>query len=260
MKKVSRLGAILFFVAIFMFGTHGYDAKAAVRWEKLELKKGMIGKITVVNDTELYRWTAPDKLTVIGKLKKGQEYRVYSSKTIKGSVFYGVGGGTYVKKTANIRYTPLSKEQFISLVKQALKGHYVIVDDGQYIPFVIEKQKGNRLFGWYLYNGEGSLPIEGELSGNVVTLRVYFEDDYTHILDSISYLQEYKVPKEEIEEIAEQLVNNDDYYMQFQFTIADSPTEFSGQFRFVDLYLDDRYDVVSTELGEPFAIQVKKLD
>lgn len=258
MKTMYRFTAILFFAGVVMFGWRAHDAQAAVLWGKLALKKGMIGKIAVVHDTELYHGTVPDKLQVIGKLKKGNEYRVYSRKTIKGAVFYGLGGGNYVKNTANIQYVPLSKEQFISLVKQSIKGQYVIVANGQYVPFVIEKQKGNRLFGWYLYKGEGSLPIEGEMNGNVVTLRVYFDDDVAHILDSISYLKEYKVPQAEIEEIAQQLVNNDDYYMQFQFTIADNPDQFSGQFRLMDLYLNDRYDVVKTELGEPFAIQVKK--
>jgi hypothetical protein len=260
MKKFFTLSVAFVVAIVVFFNFNGHAAEAKVLWGKLELKKGMIGKIVVVKDTELYKWEQPNKLKVIRKLKKGQEYRVYSSKTIQGSLFYGIGGGAYVKKTANVQYVALSPQQFALLIKQALKGDYTISSGREKVPFVINQQKGNDISGWYFYDENDPLPLEGTIAGNVVTVRVYFDDHYNDILNSVSYLQKYKVPKAEIEEVAQQLMNNDDYYMEFQFTIANDPSQFKGQFRFPDLLLDNRYDVTGTELSEPFAIQVKKLD
>lgn len=259
MRKWLTSVAIMFVVAAGVFSWGGRVAEAKVLWGNMELKKGTIGKVVVVKNTELYQWKQ-NKMNVVRILKKGQQYRVYSSKTVQGALFYGVGSGMYVQKTTNIQYVPLSAEQFTSLVKQALKGEYELVSGKERVSFVIEKQDGNELSGWYFYMDNDPLPVEGTVDGNVVTLRAYFDDRYDQILNSISYLQQYNVPQAEIEKVAEQLVNNDDYYMQFQFTIANDLEQFQGQFRFTDLLLDGRYDVTGTELSAPFSVQVKKID
>lgn len=259
MKKWMAGFIMAFAVALSVFGWNGQTAEAKVLWGNLELKKGTIGKVIVAKNTELYQWKQ-NKLSVVRILKKGYQYRVYSTKNVQGVMFYGVGGGLYVKKTANVQYVPLSPQQFAMLVKQALKGEYELVSGKERVSFVIEKQDGNELTGWYFYDEKDPLPLEGTIDGNVVTLQAYFDDRYDQILNSISYLQQYNVPQAEIEEVAKQLVNNDDYYMQFQFTIANDPEQFQGQFRFTDLLLDGRYDVTGTGLSDPFSIQVKKLD
>ncbi|KXG08423.1 hypothetical protein AT864_03119 [Anoxybacillus sp. P3H1B] len=246
-------------VIICFFSLSGQHTEAKVLWGGLELKKGTIGKVIVVKETPLYEYKQ-DRLTMLRTLKKGQQYRVYSSKKIQGTLFYSLGGNAYVRKSDHIQYVSLSAEQFALLVKQSLKGEYKLVSGNQQVTFFIETQKGNHLFGWYFYAEDDPLPLDGTIEGNVVTLRAYFDDRYDQILDSISYLEQYKVPKDELEDIGLQLVNNDDYYMQLQFTIANDPNSFNGQFRFVNLLLNGRYDVVDTELGDPFPIKVKKMD
>ncbi|MCL6584996.1 MAG: SLAP domain-containing protein [Anoxybacillus sp.] len=258
MKK-WLIGFIMAFVMLSTFGWQIDIAEAKVQWGNMELKKGMVGKVIIVKNTPLYQWKQ-NKMQVVRLLKKGQQYRVYSTKTIKGVLFYGVGSGLYVQKTANVRYTPLSAEQFSSLVKRALKGEYEIAIGQARVRFAIEKQDGNELKGVYFYNGNSLLPLEGTVDGNVVTLRVYFDDHYEQILHSVSYLQQYNVPQAEMEEVAKQLMNNDDYYMQVQFTIKNDPEQFDGQFRLPDLFIDDRYDVTGVVLSDPFSVQVKKLD
>ncbi|WP_051530000.1 SLAP domain-containing protein [Anoxybacteroides tepidamans] len=258
-KKWLTCLVIAFIVAVGSFGQSGQTAEAKTLWGNLELKKGMIGKIVIVKDAPLYEWKQ-NKMNAVRTLKKGQQYRVYSSKIVQGSLFYSLGGGLYVKKAANVQYVPLSPEQFTLLIKQSLKGDYELVSGKEHVSFFIEKQRGNELSGWYFFTENDPLPVEGTIDGNVVTLRVYFDDYYDQILETISYLEQYKVPKSEIEDIAEQLVNNDDYYIQFQFTVANDPSNFKGELRFVGLLLDDRYDVVGTELGNPFPVQIEKLD
>ncbi|HZG59599.1 MAG TPA: hypothetical protein VEY68_03805 [Anoxybacillus sp.] len=256
MKTFFKFSTIFVMVFVFLFVGGGESAEAKVMWGKVELKKGMIGKITVVKDTDLYSLQKNNQLKVLRKLKKGQEYRVYSFKNIYGGL-YSVGGA-YVKKTASIKYEPLSKETFSLLIKRSLTGSYEIVSsDGERVQFLITYQKGNKLAGWYFYDPNEPLAMEGEVIGSQVVLRVYFDNNDEQILDSISYLN---IPKAELEEIAAQLVDNDDYYLEFHFTIADDPNEFAGQFIFVDLLLDDRYDVHGTVRTKPEAIQVKRID
>jgi hypothetical protein len=256
MNQFFKFSTILVMLFVFLFGGGGESAEAKVMWGKVELKKGMIGKITVVKDTDLYNLNKNNQLTVIRKLKKGQEYRVYSFKNIYGGL-YNVGGA-YVKKTSSIKYEALSKETFSLLIKQSLTGSYEIVSpDGERVQFMITYQKGNKLAGWYFYDPSEPLAMEGEVIGSQAVLRVYFDDYYEQILDSISYLD---IPKAELEEIAAQLIDNDDYYMEFNFTIADDPNKFAGQFIFVDLLLDKRYDVGGTVRSKPEAIQVKRVD
>jgi hypothetical protein len=259
MNQFFKFSAIFVMLFVFLFAGGGESAEAKVMWGKIELKKGMIGKITVVKDTDLYSLTKNNQLKVIRQLKKGQEYRVYGFKNIYGGL-YSVGGA-YVKKTSSIKYEALSKETFSLLIKRSLTGSYEIVSSGgEHVRFMIAYQKGNKLAGWYFYDEEKPLAMEGEIIGNQAVLRVYFDDQYDLILDSISYLERYNIPKAKIEEIAEQLMNNDDYYMEFNFTIADDPNEFAGQFIFVDLLIDDRYDVRGTVRTEPETIQVKRID
>ncbi|ANB60509.1 SLAP domain-containing protein [Anoxybacteroides amylolyticum] len=259
MKKWMAGFIMAFAVALSVFGWNGQTTEAKVLWGNLELKKGTIGKIIIVRNTTLYQWKQ-NKMQAVRALKKGQQYRVYSTKTIEGALFYGVGSGLYVSKNANVQYVALSSQQFTALVKQALKGEYELVSGKEKVSFVIEKQEGNELTGWYFYDEKDPLPLEGTIDGNVVTLRAYFDDRYAQILNSVSYLQQYNVPQAEIEEVAKQLMNNDDYYMQFQFTIKNDPEQFAGQFRLPDLFIDDRYDVTGVVLSDPFSVQVKKLD
>jgi hypothetical protein len=108
---ISRIKPIIYaFVLIlgFSFLSPAVDnAEAKVIWGKIELKQGMIGKVTILKDTDLYRITG-NKLYVVRKAKKGQEFGVYSYKKNFGGL-YGLGGGIYVKKSSSINMRHLQK-------------------------------------------------------------------------------------------------------------------------------------------------------
>jgi hypothetical protein len=115
----SRIKPIIYaFVLILGFGflSPVVDrAEAKVIWGKIELKQGMIGKVTILKDTNLYSITG-NKLYVVRKAKKGQEFGVYSYKKDFGGL-YGLGGGIYVKKSSSIKYETPSKAK-LEQVKQ----------------------------------------------------------------------------------------------------------------------------------------------
>ncbi|WMJ16493.1 Ig-like domain-containing protein [Geobacillus proteiniphilus] len=92
------------------------NVEAKVIWGKIELKQGMIGKVTILKDTDLYRIIG-NKLHVVRKAKKGQEFGVYSYKKDFGGL-YGLGGGIYVKKSSSIKYETPSKAKLAQVKKE----------------------------------------------------------------------------------------------------------------------------------------------
>ena len=87
-----------------------------VMWGKTELKLGQIGKVTVISDTNLVKMDSSGSLTTVRTLKKGEEYRVYNYKSNNGGL-YGVGGGSYIQKSTNIKYETPSKSK-LALLRQ----------------------------------------------------------------------------------------------------------------------------------------------
>jgi hypothetical protein len=75
-------------------------------WGKVEIKKGVIGKLTVDKPVTLFTKDKKGKLLKNKTLGKGAEIAVYSydSKT----TYYKVEGG-FVKKSSSIKYLPLPK-------------------------------------------------------------------------------------------------------------------------------------------------------
>lgn len=115
---ISRIKPIIYVFVLalgFSFLSPLVDkAEAKVIWGKIELKQGMIGKVTILKDTDLYRLTN-NKLYVVRKAKKGQEFGVYSYKKDFGGL-YGLGGGIYVKKSSSVKYETPSKQKLQQLV------------------------------------------------------------------------------------------------------------------------------------------------
>ncbi|OMF61561.1 hypothetical protein BK139_06905 [Paenibacillus sp. FSL R5-0490] len=75
-----------------------------VYWDGVELKKGQIGRLTILQDTPLYKLDGDQK--VLSKtLKKGSHYRIYAFKPEKLSV----GGGYYVDRDQKVKYETPSK-------------------------------------------------------------------------------------------------------------------------------------------------------
>lgn len=87
-----------------------------VMWGKTELKIGQIGKVTILSNTNLVKMESNGSLTTVRSLKKGEEYRVYSYKSDHGGL-YGVGGGSYIQKSTNIKYETPSKSKLALLAK-----------------------------------------------------------------------------------------------------------------------------------------------
>lgn len=87
-----------------------------VMWGKTELKLGQIGKITILSNTNLVKMENNGSLTTVRPMKKGEEYRVYSYKSNHGGL-YGVGNGSYVQKSAKVKYETPSKRKLALLAK-----------------------------------------------------------------------------------------------------------------------------------------------
>ena len=99
MKKNMLIVIAFTLIAMFTFSVTSEASSPKVMWGKTELKKGQIGKITILKDTALIhigKDPSYDGGAVRG-LKKGEEYRVYSTKTPEGyTPMYNVGGEYYV--------------------------------------------------------------------------------------------------------------------------------------------------------------------
>ncbi|WP_056827937.1 hypothetical protein [Psychrobacillus sp. FJAT-21963] len=101
---------ITFILLILMIFVSINQASAAtkVMWGKTELKIGQLGKVTILSNTSLWKLNSDGSLIKIRDLKKGEEYRVYSYKSVHGGL-YGVGTGAFVQKSSSIKYETPSK-------------------------------------------------------------------------------------------------------------------------------------------------------
>lgn len=116
MKQLLSVCAILF--ALFVAPSF---SQASVTWDGSTIKKGQIGKITVVQPTKMTveRSTGSFDKTI----KKGETYRVYSiDKKTNGKV-YNLGGGKYVKVSNAVKYKAIPAKTI-----QALGVNYTIKD------------------------------------------------------------------------------------------------------------------------------------
>lgn len=116
---------ILFATVIFASFpiVNGDSASAAtpgkIMWGKTELKIGQIGKVTILQDTTLVKLESNGTLSTIRTLKKGEQYRVYNYKSNFNGL-YGVGAGSFVQKSAKIKYETPSKKKLDILSFQKL--------------------------------------------------------------------------------------------------------------------------------------------
>lgn len=93
MKKL----VFIFAVFILFLSIHPDDSKAAtVYWDGVELKKGQIGRVTVIKPINLWKRTE-DGLQFVRLLQPGEKYRVYRMDELYGGQ-YGVGGDAYITK------------------------------------------------------------------------------------------------------------------------------------------------------------------
>lgn len=165
MVNLLKKSLSIFIISLLVFSSFNvHKGKAAsapigVKWGNSILIPGQIGKVTILQDTNLYQLNSNGELTVSRKLLKGNEYRVYSYLSSHGGL-YGVGGGMYVKKSpAQVKYeTPSSTkkrqiqrilffdQQLLTLAEQGiLKGQPIAADSTHDIKEVYEhfKKIGN---------------------------------------------------------------------------------------------------------------------
>ena len=148
-------------------------------WGKIELKQGMIGRVTILKDTDLYRLTN-NKLYVVRKAKKGQEFGVYSYKKDFGGL-YGLGGGIYVKKSSSIKYETPSKAKLEQLKLVINEGFYTIYNELQSYKISIPKSWKGRCLSTNCDGVEIITPVSG-VRGEIAAYR--WMEDFGTSLDS----------------------------------------------------------------------------
>jgi hypothetical protein len=114
MKKKS-VGLFISFVILLVLSLP-HNASAKVLWDGAELKKGQIGKLTVLKDTNLYKLDG----TVLRKLTPGEVYRIYTF--LPGKL--GLGAGYYVDRDTRIKYQTPSKEKLQALGVKIISNNY----------------------------------------------------------------------------------------------------------------------------------------
>ncbi|WP_316568788.1 trypsin-like peptidase domain-containing protein [Neobacillus sp. YIM B06451] len=81
-----------------------FKGQSKIFWNGVELKPGQIGRLTVLQNTTLYKVSGEQK-TASKTLKKGEFYRIYAFKP----GMLSVGGGYYVNRDAKVKYETPSK-------------------------------------------------------------------------------------------------------------------------------------------------------
>lgn len=133
------LGAAVCFVLMFSsFFSHETSAK--VIWNGMELKKGQIGKVTILKQTELYQLNGANK-KVIRKLKPGEVYRIYQF--LPGKL--GLGGGKFIDRDNRIKYQTPSKEKIQALGVKITKHRYQNTIDYPQVSGLISKSAQDKI-------------------------------------------------------------------------------------------------------------------
>jgi S1-C subfamily serine protease len=95
--------------AFLIFTVSSSPASAASKnmWGKIEIQKGMVGKVQILKDTDLFS-VNKGKLKFIKKLKKGNEHGIFGESKSFGGV-YKLSGVNVVKKSSSVKYLPVPK-------------------------------------------------------------------------------------------------------------------------------------------------------
>lgn len=103
-------------LTVFLLLFSSSMASAKVMWGKTELKRGQIGKVTILTNVNATKING-NTLTQDKRLNKGEEYRIYSYRVITGKGYYGLGGGLFVQKSDRVKYETPSKAK-LALLEQ----------------------------------------------------------------------------------------------------------------------------------------------
>ncbi|MDZ5471882.1 BMP family ABC transporter substrate-binding protein [Bacillus sp. 31A1R] len=110
------LKTLLAFIVIlgFILPTVTPTTEAKELWGKVEIKKGLIGKVVILKDTSLFYKDSKGKLTKGKTIKKNSELGVFSYD--KKALLYKVEKG-YIKKNSAVKYSVLPKDYNHSISK-----------------------------------------------------------------------------------------------------------------------------------------------
>ncbi|WP_313894611.1 hypothetical protein [Psychrobacillus sp.] len=119
LSKIMKISLLTILGLVFTMGSVvSADAATKVMWGKTELKIGQIGKVTILAETKLVKLESDGSLSTVRTLKKGEEFRVYSYKGQQNGL-YGLGGSSFVQKSASIQYETPSKAKLALIQKPA---------------------------------------------------------------------------------------------------------------------------------------------
>jgi hypothetical protein len=126
---------------LFMFGSSFHSAASAkVLWDGMELKKGQIGKATIIKTTELYKLNGTTK-KVVRKLNPGEVYRIYTF--LPGKL--GLGGGYFIDRDNRVKYQTPSKEKLQALGVKIIKRTYRNIFDYPQVTGLISKSAQDKI-------------------------------------------------------------------------------------------------------------------
>jgi hypothetical protein len=126
---------------LFMFGSSFHSAASAkVLWDGMELKKGQIGRATIIKTTELYKLNGTTK-KVVRKLNPGEVYRIYTF--LPGKL--GLGGGYFIDRDNRVKYQTPSKEKLQALGVKIIKRTYRDIFDYPQVTGLISKSAQDKI-------------------------------------------------------------------------------------------------------------------
>jgi len=128
------------FTVILCSPFYSSEASAKVLWGGMELRKGQIGKVTIIQPTELYEMQANTK-KVVRKLKKGEVYRVYSFSKER---LY-LGNKRYVNLDHRVKYEEAPREKRQALGVNIVKKTYGNAIDYPQVTGLISKTAENKI-------------------------------------------------------------------------------------------------------------------
>lgn len=134
------IGAFIIFILI---NPEKFQA-ATVYWDGVELKKGQIGRVTIVEPTDLWKRTK-DGLQFERVLSKGERYRVYRMDDLYGGQ-YGVGGDYYITNVKDrVRYeTPsVLKRKLLDCNQECLVDEITVLPQEKYDINAVAKIKNH---------------------------------------------------------------------------------------------------------------------
>ncbi|MFE4524758.1 hypothetical protein ACFRCQ_22070 [Cytobacillus firmus] len=101
----------------FMEQVRNYGKPAQVYWDGSPMRKGQIGRLTILKPINLWKRNSRDEIKYHRVLQPGEQYRVYGHDQKHGGQ-YAVGGGYWVSNMEGyVKYETPSKEKMEALKK-----------------------------------------------------------------------------------------------------------------------------------------------